>query len=186
LARKKKDIAFPRLNYRRQVYVKAYLQHMQGKRAAVEAGYAKGSAEDASKLLQRDPLVREAITAGLAAREQEIKDTVARAMEHTYCQATADIAGLFDESGNLLPVRDIPRKLRRAIASVEVETRGANTTVTKVKLHDKRASQELLVRFAGKLKDRIELDATKSFEQVVLEAERLRRERTKGTEKASE
>lgn len=167
-----------------KLYIKAYLETLDGKLSAELAGYSKKSAVDISKGLQRKPAVRAAIEKGLEEKEREVKDRAGRAMEHTYAQATADIGGLFDANDKMIPVRKLPRKLRRAISSVEIETRwegrgedAAAYTVTKVKLHDKRASQELFAKYAGKLRERLEVDATKSFEQVVLEAARMRRER---------
>src|SRR4051812_16507162 len=171
------------LNAKQQLYVSLYLETLNGTLAAEGAGYSKHSASDRSKDLQRYTRVREAIDKGLAEKERELKDKVVRTMEHAYCQATADIAELFDEDGAPLPLSKMPRDVRRAIHSIEVEfdevakEDGAVARVprvAKIKLHDKRASQELFAKYAGKLKDRVELDATESYADMVLAAQRKR------------
>jgi phage terminase small subunit len=171
------------LNAKQQLYVSLYLETLNGTLAAEGAGYSKHSASDRSKDLQRYTRVREAIDKGLAEKERELKDKVVRTMEHAYAQATADIAELFDDEGNPLPLRKMPREARRAIHSVEVEfedvTQEGGTVrrrprLAKIKLHDKRASQELFAKYAGKLKDKVEMDATKSFAELVLAAQRKR------------
>lgn len=174
------------LNAKQLLYVSLYLDTLDGTLSAQLAGYSKKSAADRSKDLQRNPKVREAIDKGLLEKERTLKDKCLRTMEHAYAQATADIGELFDDEGNPLPLSKMPRDARRAIQAIEVEFEevtdedGSVRRVPKlarIKLHDKRASQELFAKFADKLKERMELDATKSFEQVVLEAARLRRER---------
>jgi phage terminase small subunit len=172
------------LSPRAKLYIAEYLRSLNGAKAAVAAGYSKAAAVDISKQLQNNPLVREAVNQGIAEREQEIRDKAVKALEHAYCQATADVRDMFDEEGKFLDVHKMPRRIRWAIASIEVEEifagRGEERSqvgvLRKVKIHDKRASQELIVKFAGKLKDRMEVDMP-GLEKAVLEAERLRRER---------
>jgi phage terminase small subunit len=171
------------LSPRAKLYIAEYLRSLNGAKAAVAAGYSKAAAVDISKQLQNNPLVREAVNQGIAEREQEIRDKAVKAMEHCFCQATADIGDLCRENGEYLPVHEMPRRVRRAIQSIEFETRyeriGDATeryTVTKVRLHDKRASQELLVKYAGKLKERLEIDATMNYAEMVLAAQRKREE----------
>lgn len=174
------------LTHRQRLYVAAYLECLEGKLAAEIAGYSKKSACDISKQLQRHPVVRGAIDKGLDERERELKDKAIRTMEHAYAQATADISELFDEDGAPLPLSKMPREVRRAIHSVEVEFEWSEgkriPKLAKIKLHDKRASQELFAKYAGKLKERVEVGAPGSFEQAVLEAEQLRRARARTRE----
>jgi phage terminase small subunit len=179
------------LNDKQRVYVAEYLRKLNGTAAAEAAGFSKKSAEDRSKDLQRNPKVRAAIEHGLAEREQECKDKAVEAMEHAYCLATVDIGDLYDAEGNLLPLHQMPKAARVAIASIEVEfetkiqsSRNEQGQIVetffrvpkaaKIRLHDKRASAELLMKYAGKLKERVELDATQSYADMVLAAQRKR------------
>jgi phage terminase small subunit len=172
-----------KLTHKQQLYVAAYLECLEGKLAAEIAGYSKRSASDISKSLQRHPVVRGAIDKGLDERERELKDKAVKTMEHAYAQATADIAELFDEDGAPLPLSKMPREVRRAIHSIEVEFENVIVKqmqdgkevetvkriprLAKVKLHDKRASQELFAKYAGRLKERIEVDGAMTLEQLV-------------------
>lgn len=143
--------------------------------AARQAGYSEKTAGQQGSRLLLHPEVREAINKALAEKEDLIKLRAARVAEETYGQAVIDMGDAYDSEGKLLPLgagfKDaqgndlrMPESIRRAIASVEYETRreggGEDVevyTVTKIKLHDKRASQELFLRYAGKLKDRLEM-----------------------------
>jgi phage terminase small subunit len=165
-----------KLTHKQQLYVAAYLECLEGKLAAEIAGYSKHSASDISKSLQRHPVVRGAIDKGLDERERELKDKAVKTMEHAYAQATAEIFECFDEDGAPLPLSKMPREVRRAIHSIEVEFEnvvGEDGTVrrvprlAKIKLHDKRASQELFAKYAGKLKDSIDLRVVDTLEQLV-------------------
>jgi phage terminase small subunit len=164
------------LTHRQQLYVAAYLECLEGKLAAEIAGYSKKSACDISKQLQRHPVVRGAIDRGLDQRERELKDKAVKTMEHAYAQATADISELFDEDGAPLPLSKMPREMRRAIHSVEVEFEWSEgkriPRLAKIKLHDKRASQELFAKYAGKLKERVELESA-ALEQLVMQADTM-------------
>lgn len=154
-----------------RMYATAYVLTLDGALSAETAGYSKKSANDISKRLQQHPAVRALIDKGLAEREQELKHKAVKAMEHAYAQATVDLADLEDENGDPLPLRQIPRETRRAIASVEYEyewDRGIRRAkVARYKLHDKRASQELFVKYAGKLKERVEVEGALTLEDLV-------------------
>jgi phage terminase small subunit len=180
------------LNDKQRIYVAAYLETLNGTAAAEIAGFSKKSAEDRSKDLQRNPKVRAAIEQGLEELEREWKDKALKVIQHAYCLATVDIADFYDEDGYPLPLHKIPRDARRAIASVEVEVGEQTVTLlengkyiekvergprlAKFRLHDKRAAAELFLRYAGKLKDRVELEAPK-LEELVMQADRLLRAR---------
>jgi hypothetical protein len=158
-----------------------------GARSLVAAGLAKGDVRKARRYsyeLLRKPAVKALVEAETAEKETQLKQKAARAAEETFLLATADIRQLFDADDKLLAVRKMPAQIRRAIASIEVEKRvdgrGEDAEVyyvTKVKLHDKRAAQELFLKYAGKLKDKIEVEAGATLEQLVLQADRLYRER---------
>src|SRR3954447_19238458 len=109
------------LNDKQLLYISFYLDTLDGQLSAELAVYSKKSARDRSKDLQRNAKVREAIDRGIAEKERELKCKCVRTMEHAYAQATADIGELFDDDGAPLPLRKMPREVRRAIHSIEVE-----------------------------------------------------------------
>lgn len=140
-------------------------------KCAVAAGFGQGkivelhqqSAANYGYQLLRRPDIKAAVAKENAEKRTLLRDKSVRIIEDTYRQATVDVADLFDENGNLLDVQAIPEDARRAIASIEVERRtegrGDDAEVYyihKIKLHDKRASQELFLKWAQELNDKVE------------------------------
>ena len=77
--------------------------------------------------------------------------------------ASADIRRLFDQDGTLLPPSALDESTAATIASFEVQSRGdggtrPTSTVTRVRLADRLRALELLAKYFGLLKDRVELD----------------------------
>lgn len=139
-----------------RLFVREYMIDLNGTQAYVRAGGSPRGANVNSSVLMRKPHVRARVDELLAERERVLKDKAVRVLEETYLQAVVDPGEMYDENGALLPVHQMPAHVRRAIA-VEVETRSDGLVITKAKLHDKRASQELFAKYAGKLKERVEL-----------------------------
>jgi phage terminase small subunit len=145
---------------------------------ALAAGYGAGSKRHASTTayeLSRRPGVRALIAAEQAERERALKDRFLAVAEETYRLATVDIGVLFGEGGALLPLAGMPEDARRAIASIEVEelfegAGGERTQIgvtRKIKIHDKRAAQDLFLKFAGKLKEQVQVEGLSTLEQLV-------------------
>lgn len=60
-------------------------------------------------------------------------------------EAEADVSRLFDESGNLLPVRSWPKIFRKGlVCGIDVTTIGDGMTVTKIKLADRNAKLKMI------------------------------------------
>jgi hypothetical protein len=84
-----------------------------------------------------------------------------RALREAASLAYSNVQEIFDEHGNLLPIKDWPAHLAAAIASVEVVKRnlsgadGEVDTVCKVKLWDKPRNLEMLFKHLGLLIDRV-------------------------------
>jgi phage terminase small subunit len=158
-----------------------------GAHCALAAGFGKklGMARRYAWQILRKPNVKALVEAQAAEKESLLKQKAVRTAEETYRLATVDPKDLIGKDGNLLPLHKMPADARRAIASIEVEEvweghgedREQTGLLHKVKLHDKRAAQELFLKYAGKLKDKVELEAGATLEQLVLAADKLARER---------
>ncbi len=77
--------------------------------------------------------------------------------------ALCDIRRLFKADGTLVPLSELDAATTGAIASFEVLSRGSGTvppvvTVTRVRLADRLRALELLAKYFGLLKDRVEVD----------------------------
>lgn len=145
--------------------------------------------------LLRKPAVKALVDAETAERERQLKGRWLAGVERALDVVEADPGDAFDEAGAVLPLqpglndakgepRRMPRHVRRAVASIEVETRqdghgeDAETyTVTKLKFLPPQQSAEFLARLAGKLKDKVEVEGTLTLEQLVLAADRLAKDK---------
>lgn len=140
-----------------QKFAQRFIETGNGTQAALDAGYAKrnrrNAARRATKLLKipfiqrmiADANSRALLRAG-ATKEETIRDL--------RCVAFADIADAFDENGKLRPFSEMPERIRRAIAGVEVEElfeghgedREQVGVVRKVRLSDKNAALDKLAK----------------------------------------
>lgn len=140
------------------VFVEEYAKDFNTTRAAEAAGYGmnkrKGAHPNVYALLERSD-IRNAIAAeqrNLARRAGVTRDNVLR---ETAAIAFSDVRKLFDENGNLLPVRDWPSDIAPAVSGIEVMLMkgkdGSETTlkVAKIKLWDKNSALEKLLKHLG-------------------------------------
>jgi phage terminase small subunit len=159
-------------------FCQQYTKDMNGTQAAIRAGYSeRTAAAQAARLLTK---------ANVSARLQEL---IAQRSERTKIDAdwmlrrleqdsAADIADLYDEAGNIRPVREWPKAFRTGLVSgVETVQLGeaGEITVKKVKLVDRAKYLEMIGRHidVGAFKDRVEVDVVDSL------AARLERVRAK-------
>lgn len=142
----------PRLaNEQHEVFARAYASNgMQGTAAALLAGFAPGSAaKRASLLLKRSDV---------SARVRELVDTALKQADITADRTLlelarvgySDIRSIFDEHGNLIPVRELPHDVAASIEGVDVvmtteERVGADGQPVKV------TTRTVKVRRGGKL-----------------------------------
>lgn len=140
------------LTERQERFCREYIKDLNGKQAALRAGYSEDSAtEQASRLLSKDHVW---------ARVQELKEVQAKRVEINADEillelkrlALADISQAFDEVGGLKPLKEIPEDVRRSISGLEVnelfEGSGDQKTAIgiarKVKFWDKNKALENL------------------------------------------
>jgi phage terminase small subunit len=146
-----------RLSPRKLTFVEEYAKDFHTARAAIAAGYKITNGKTPScvyRLLERGD-IRNAIAVAqrdLARRAGVTRDNVLR---ETAAIAFSDVRKLFDEKGNLLPVREWPSYVAPAVAGIEVMILkgkdGSETTlkVAKIKLWDKNSALEKLLKHLG-------------------------------------
>lgn len=92
-----------------------------------------------------------------------------RALREAARLAYSDIRQLFDERGNLKPVKDWPDGLASAVASVEVVKKnltagdGQTDDVIKLRLWDKPKNIELLFKHLGLMEERVHHEGEVTF-----------------------
>ena len=141
------------LTPKQQRFVEEYLVDLNATQAAVRAGYSAKTADQQGSRLLANVKVSDAVAAAQAARSQRTKidaDWVLRTLAE---EKAADLADLFDEAGNVLPVREWPAVFRRGVV-VGIESfeeyagrgdeRIAIGMVRKIKLADRVKHIELI------------------------------------------
>lgn len=145
---------------RRDRFADEYLIDLNAKQAAIRAGYSPRSAEVTGHRLLRNAKVAQAIQAGIERRSERTGITQDVVLGELLRLARVDVIDLFDDAGNLKPLREIPEDARRAIAGIETNEifAGENVIghVRKVKLWDKKGSLELLGKHLKLFTEKIE------------------------------
>jgi phage terminase small subunit len=146
------------------------------------AGYKPSGAGTGAYQTQRIPKVKAAIEKELAEKEELVKLRALRWVDELERIALMDPTKLFDANGELLSIGQMPEDARRAIAAIDIEAiyegggreKIQTGEVRKFKLHDKKGCLELLLKWAGKLKDKVELQASETLEQLIDAALKLK------------
>ena len=136
-------------------FVNAYVETLNGTKAAIAAGYSEHSAHSTSSRLLKKTKIQEMIASRLA--ESELSS--ARTLREIGRVAYADVGEIFDENGNLLSVKQLPEHVRAAIASVKVVKKnlvtgdGETDDIHEVKLWDKVKALEMAAKYLKLLDD---------------------------------
>lgn len=138
---------------RRQKFIETFIANGgNGKRAAIEAGFAEKGAEVTASKLLREPKVAEAIAqrAEIVAKKYEL--TTELAARTIYQELVFDPAKLYREDGSLKDVTELDEDTRMALVSVEFEQIGGKdcpVTVRKVKWAARHQAREQLMKHLG-------------------------------------
>lgn len=137
-----------------------YLKDLNGTQAAIRAGYSEKTAQEQASRLLSNVIVADFIAKLQAERAEKTKIDAAWLLERLAIEASADANDLYDEDGNLLPVKDWPLVWRQGLVQ-GIETEGAAVTdpftgekviksrVSKIKLADRVRRLELIGRHVG-------------------------------------
>jgi phage terminase small subunit len=141
-----------RMTPKQEAFVREYLIDLNASAAARRAGYAPHRADAMGHENLRKPEIAAAIAEAKAQRSERTKidsDWVLRTLAE---EKTADLADLYDEAGQIKPIKDWPMAFRRGVV-VGVETveewQGAGEDrkpiqVRKIKLTDRTKHIELI------------------------------------------
>lgn len=174
---------------KQEAFVREYLIDLNATAAYRRAGYAaKGNAaEVGAHQLLRNPKVAAAVAAAQQQRSERTKVDADWVLTRLAEEADADMADLYDASGNLKPVHDWPKVWRTGlVAGIETvqERDGTDSdgnpvfvTVRKVKLADRTKIKELVGKHVavGAFKDLLKVEGDLSISERMRRAE----ERTK-------
>lgn len=143
-------------------FVSEYLIDLNGKQAAIRAGYAAKTAEVQASRLLTLPKVAAAVAEGQAKRLDSADLSAVRVLEEIRRLAFADVRLLFDERGNLRPIHTLNAEQSACIASLEVIKKNAEAgdgkidTIHKLRVWDKTKSLEMLAKHFALLTEQIQ------------------------------
>lgn len=144
----------PDLIPKREAFCREYLVDLNGTQAAIRAGYSKRTANEQAARLLADVSVRSHIKTLIDARAERTQIDADWMLKRLAQDATADVADLYDENGNLRQVSDWPMVWRTGlVAGIETVQERIGTdpdgkpefaTVRKVRLADRTKLLELV------------------------------------------
>ncbi|MBZ4373272.1 terminase small subunit [Corallococcus sp. AS-1-6] len=163
------------LTAKQERFVQEYLLDLNATRAARAAGYSERTAESQGSRMLRNVKVLESVAAAQKARAERVEVKSDDVLRELLLIARTDIGDAFSPTGALLPLKQMPAHLRRAISSIEVEQLTVDGeaigTVAKVKLWDKPKSLELLGKHLRLFVDKVETTVQFSHEDALGELE---------------
>ncbi len=163
------------LTPKQAMFVREYLVDLNATQAAIRAGYSAKRADAIAHENLRKPVIAKAIAAAMKARADAVEISAEDVLRMLADEARADLADLYDDSGNLRPIRDWPLAWRRGlvvgIESFEEfdgvgEDRKLVGMTRKVKLSDRIKHKELIGRHLGMFIDRSEVKFPDGAPQV--------------------
>jgi phage terminase small subunit len=148
------------------VFVQEYVSDLipNAAQAAIRAGYSAKCARQIGHVLLKQPGVKAAIEAAQKAQYKRIHMTKEAVLAGLAEIASVDVRDLFNEDGELLPLKEIPPGVRRAIAGIDVEElfegRGESRKkvgrARKIKLWDKVRALEMLAKHHKLITEKVE------------------------------
>lgn len=172
-------------NKRQLMFVREYLIDLNAKEAAIRAGYKAVNADKTGSQLLNHPVIAQEIQKEMDLRAKTTRITAEEVLKELYLIATTDLSQAFGDDNKLLPIKDMPIEIRRAISSIEVdeiwdgygEEREVVGQTKKIKLWDKTKTLELLAKHLKLLTDKIEITGNTGL------ADRIKKARERSTKR---
>lgn len=166
------------LTEQQKLFIRFWLIHRNGSRAARQAGYSPHNAADTAHRLLRDPQfqhVQLAIQDALADEKQRFSGLKEAIVDELSYIAFADPADLHDEDGELLPLHKMDPEARRTLSELKATEflgeDGAPSTSRKVRQWSKPEALNTLAKITGLMKDRLDLNADVDIRRARAELE---------------
>ncbi|MEM7173283.1 MAG: terminase small subunit [Pseudomonadota bacterium] len=146
---------------RQRRFVEEYMIDLNGKQAALRAGYAPSAAKNRSYILLRQPEIAAAVAEAMMERSRRTGITADKVLNEYARLAFSDLRQVTDWGPDgVLPkaAKDLNPDQARAIAEVtETKSKTGGGTV-RVKLHDKKGALDALARHLGLFTDKPDPD----------------------------
>lgn len=110
------------LNAQQCRFVEEYLIDMNGTQAAIRAGYSPKTAKQQGARLLTNADIKAAVEKAVEDRSKRVQVDADYVLRRLFEMAEADRADLYDDAGNLLPVKDWPEVWRKGmVTGIEIE-----------------------------------------------------------------
>jgi phage terminase small subunit len=159
------------LTKKQQRFVDEYLIDLNGRQAAIRAGYTVRRAEVTAAELLKNRKVSAYLQEKLAARERRTHITQDRVLQELARLAFFDIRRLYNDDGTMKKPTELDDETAAGLAGIDV-VESSETTMEegelkvtplftrKAKGFDKKGALELCMRHLGMLNDKLQVDAT--------------------------
>ena len=127
---------------KRKIFVEEYLKDLNATQAAIRAGYSERSARRQGHILLTEPAIADAVAKHSGKLTQRNGSAADQVVTWFLERASLDPADMFDEHGELLPVKAMPEHVRRNVESYEMTKYGP-----KVKLQSRQAALDSLAKY---------------------------------------
>lgn len=111
----------PQLTSKQRKYCHEFLVDRHQTNAAIRAGYGERSAQDVARYNMEQPHVREYLDKLLKEQDDRVIIKADEVLTEYRRIALSDPLAMFDESGCLKPLKEIPLELRRCISAIDVK-----------------------------------------------------------------
>jgi phage terminase small subunit len=165
------------LTDKQELFCLEYLTDVNATQSAIRAGYAKRSARAIGQKNMTKHDIKKRILQLMDERKNEVKLEQARVIKEYMDIAFVNIQDAFDDDGKLLPIKDIPENVARAIGGIDVSVFGNEDSgieiIKKIKLIDKKGSLDSLGKHLGMFIQKVEV---KNTDSKVLEMTQMSRD----------
>lgn len=149
------------LTAKQQAFVAEYLIDLNATQAAIRAGYSVNTAEKIGSENIRKPEIKAAIDVALNSRMARVQVDADYVLKRLFEMAEADRADLYDDNGDLLPVKDWPEVWRKGmISGVKIEALFDGTGKDRIQIgHTKEIKTESALAVLQTLGKHIKVNA---------------------------
>lgn len=153
------------LNPKQAAFVREYLVDLNGKQAAIRAGYSEKTAEVQASRLLSNAKVAAAVKHSMEKRETRTEITQDRVLREYARLAFFDPRKLFNGDGSPKPIGELDDDTAAALAGLDIMEEFAGTGEDRVfvgytkkyKIADKKGALDSVARHLGMFNDKLEL-----------------------------
>lgn len=162
-----KELVVAKLTPRQKVFCEEYMQDLNQTAAAIRAGYSPDSANEQASHLLANNNIRTYVDIMLAERSKRTGVNSDRVVRELARIAFANPAKVVAEDGSILDTATEDDLAAISAIKVKTTTSKAGLTVEReVRFTDKNKSLELIMRHAGMLVDKKEVNITNKVEEM--------------------